>query len=394
MKFEWVSRVRDRIGRFVGPTLTDIGRMRSESGRTPRRLAARRAFLEPLESRVLLAVDFGDAPDLGAATGIGDYQTLEVNGGPSHTIVPELFLGSTVDGDDGTLQSPRANADDIDDAAQDDEDGLLSSLADQLRRPGVTPQITLSATNTTGGPATLFGWIDYDQDGDFDNSERAQITVPDGTTDGRFVLSFPAVPDGLDGTTYARFRLSTDAAAANSTGVAADGEVEDYVATITGASDGTVDSYLKVTDGLAGFVADTLETGDFFGSSVVNLGDLDGDGVDDLAVGAAGDENTGVREGAVYVLLMNADSTIKSHVKVSDEMGGFSPTFGEFAPPLGDGDFFGASLARVDDLDGDGIPELAVGAPNSELTNVDEGAVFLLSLDANGTVKPIDRGDT
>lgn len=389
--FEWLSKMRVRIGNFVGPNAAST---RGTPGvRMRRRQAARRTFLEPLESRVLLAVDFGDAPDLGAGTGPGDYQTLDVNGGPSHTIVSNLFLGSSVDDDSGTLQSDRANADDID--AQDDEDGLLSSVADQLRWAGVTPEITLAATNLTGSPATLYGWIDYDQDGQFDNAtERAEITVPDGTNDGRFVLNFQAVPTGLEGTTYARFRLSTDPAAANATGAAADGEVEDYVATLDGASDGTVDSHARVTDGEGGFIADTLESGDFFGSAVVNLGDLDGDGVDDIAVGAMADESEGVREGAVYVLLMNEDSTIKSHVKVSNEMGGFSPTFGRFAPPLDDGDLFGASLARIDDLDGDGLPELAVGAPRSELTNFDEGAVFILYLDANGTVKPYDEGPT
>ena len=40
-----------------------------------------------------------------------------------------------------------------------------------------------------------------------------------------------------------------------------------------------------------------------FGRAVASLGDLDGDGVTDLAVGAYLDENTQSYEGAVYVLL-------------------------------------------------------------------------------------------
>jgi len=42
---------------------------------------------------------------------------------------------------------------------------------------------------------------------------------------------------------------------------------------------------------------------------------------------------------------------------------------------------FGAALARVPDIDGDGVAELAVGAPAWDLTSTsrDEGAVFLLS---------------
>src|SRR5436190_1861181 len=83
----------------------------------------------------------------------------------------------------------------------------------------------------------------------------------------------------------ARFRLSTDAAAANSTGAANDGEVEDYAVTIVAPSNG------KVIDGGVSKIADninggpTLSDGDTFGYAVASLGDLDGDGVIDVAVG-------------------------------------------------------------------------------------------------------------
>jgi hypothetical protein len=88
-------------------------------------------------------------------------------------------------------------------------------------------------TNNTGGPATLYGWIDYDADGAFENAtERASIAVPDGSTDLTVTLTFPVVPAGFLGDTYARFRLSTDGAAAEPTGPATDGEVEDYTAVI------------------------------------------------------------------------------------------------------------------------------------------------------------------
>ena len=140
-----------------------------------------------------------------------------------------LFLGDTVDGDDGTLQNATANADDVDAALPDDEDGVLDPL-DLLGTVGAQPTVTLLATNTTGSDATLTGWIDYNQDGQFDNAtERATINVPDGTTDGRFTLTFPAVPDGSAGETYARFRLSTDTAADDSTGPASDGDRKSVV---------------------------------------------------------------------------------------------------------------------------------------------------------------------
>ena len=177
--------------------------------------------------------DFGDAPDTGSGTGTGNYNTLGSDNGPSHQLVPELYMGATVDADDGTLQNAAASADDIIGAVPDDEDGLSNAAVDLTLLVGTQPTVGVVVTNTSGSSAALFGWIDYDNDGVFDNAtERAQVAVADGTVDGVVTLVFPTVPAGFTGTTYARFRLSTDAAAADPTGPAADGEVEDYVARI------------------------------------------------------------------------------------------------------------------------------------------------------------------
>ena len=70
-------------------------------------------LIETLDSRVLLAADFGDAPDTGAGTGPGNYNTLAMDDGPSHTIVAGLRMGASVDMEDGTLQNAEANADDV-----------------------------------------------------------------------------------------------------------------------------------------------------------------------------------------------------------------------------------------------------------------------------------------
>ena len=57
--------------------------------------------------------------------------------------------------------------------------------------------------------------------------------MPNGSSGATVTLVFPAVPlSPFVADTYARFRLSTDAAAANPTGAAGDGEVEDYTAHI------------------------------------------------------------------------------------------------------------------------------------------------------------------
>ena len=60
---------------------------------------------------------------------------------------------------------------------------------------------------------------------------------------------------------------------------------------------GWVLSHQKISDTEGGFKG-ILDDGDVFGVSVASLGDLDGDGVGDLAVGAAQDDDGGRRRGA------------------------------------------------------------------------------------------------
>ena len=48
----------------------------------------------------------------------------------------------------------------------------------------------------------------------------------------------------------------------------------------------------------------SLANSDYFGGSVANIGDLDGDGVNDLVVDAAGDDARGIGRGTVHILYM------------------------------------------------------------------------------------------
>ena len=109
-------------------------------------------------------------------------------------------------------------------------------------------------------------------------------------------------------------------------------------------ADGTVKASQKIADGTGGGPA--LAAGDHFGRSVAALGDLDGDGVSDLAVGANYDDTGGDSRGAVYVLFLNSDGTVKSDHKIADQTGG--------GPSLANSDRFGGFLASLGDLDGDG----------------------------------------
>ena len=78
---------------------------------------------------------------------------------------------------------------------------------------------------------------------------------------------------------------------------------------------GTVKASQQIASGIGGGPA--LANGDYFGHSVAALGDLDGDGVTDLAAGASKDDTGGTSNGAVYVLFMNPGGTVKSSQKVA-----------------------------------------------------------------------------
>lgn len=105
----------------------------------------------------------------------------------------------------------------------------------------------------------------------------------------------------------------------------------------------------------------------FFGASIATLGDVDGNGAEDIAVGAPG-MNRG--RGGAYVLLLDASGEVLSTQSVLCE--GAAPE-----------DHCGSAIAAIGDMDGDGLTELALGASgdNSE----QGGAIHFFSLRADGT---------
>ncbi len=144
-------------------------------------------------------------------------------------------------------------------------------------------------------------------------------------------------------------------------------------------ADGTVKSLQKIGAVQGGFTG-LLEDGDRFGTSLSALGDLDGDGVTELAAGAIYDDDGGFNCGAAWILFLRADGTVKSQQKISDLEGGLSAV-------LDVNDRFGYASAALGDLDGDGVPDLAVGAILDGDAGPQRGAVWILFLNADGTVR-------
>ncbi len=149
------------------------------------------------------------------------------------------------------------------------------------------------------------------------------------------------------------------------------------------ASTGAVVSYVKISDTEGNFMAD-LGDEDVFGTDVELLGDLNGDGNQDIAVSARRDPDGGSDRGAVYILFLNADLTVNDYQKISDTQGGFEGV-------LEEQDYFGGSVANIGDLNGDGVIDLAVGAYRDDDGGLNRGAVYILFMNADGTVEDYQK---
>ncbi|MEM0961570.1 MAG: T9SS type A sorting domain-containing protein [Bacteroidota bacterium] len=126
-------------------------------------------------------------------------------------------------------------------------------------------------------------------------------------------------------------------------------------------------------------ILDTTEPGDTFGSAVAT-GDFNGDGVEDLAIGAPGEDTTagGDDSGVVHVVFGAATGA------------GLSDRGNQLliAPDAASGDRLGSVLA-AGDFNGDGFDDLAASAPSADVMaagglRVNAGAVMVYRGSAQG----------
>ncbi|MDP6935681.1 MAG: integrin alpha, partial [Myxococcota bacterium] len=96
---------------------------------------------------------------------------------------------------------------------------------------------------------------------------------------------------------------------------------------------------------------------DYAASYVSDCGDVDGDGLDDLLVGARANDEMGSNAGKAYVIL-GVSLGVTDSMALSDAD---HTLLGENAD-----DYAGRSLSGAGDVDGDGLDDLVVGVPEND----------------------------
>jgi hypothetical protein len=124
---------------------------------------------------------------------------------------------------------------------------------------------------------------------------------------------------------------------------------------VFGKADGTAVSLSDVANGIGGFVLNGEAADDEAGISVSSAGDVNGDGLADLIVGAQGADPNGNSSGKSYVVFGKTDGSIVNLSDVAAGNGGFVIN-GE-----GQSSISGGSVSSAGDVNGDGLDDLIVG---------------------------------
>ncbi len=143
-------------------------------------------------------------------------------------------------------------------------------------------------------------------------------------------------------------------------------------------NNGTVNSFKIIGQNDGGF-NDNLDN-TLFGYSVAGIGDINNDGVLDIAVGGMESHND---KGAVWILFLNNDGSVKSFKRL-DETNTYIQSY--FNQSTTQWYRMGYSLSLIGDLNKDGINDLLVGC-NSYRTQNTYGSAVILFLKADGTIK-------
>jgi len=328
----------------------------------------------------------------GSATGISSASEDKVvaSDGASYDYFGSPVSGAgDVDGD---------GYDDLVVAAYGDDDNGWASGAAYVyygSASGISSASEYKLMATDGAANDRFGWSvsgagDLDADGYDDLVVGAHADDDNGSSSGSVYVYYGSAT-GI--TTVSEHKLSASDGAADAlfgdrVSGAGDVDGDGYDDLVVGApgddGNGAVYVYYGSATGVMTasedkVVASDGASEDYFGSPVSGAGDLDGDGYDDLVVGAYKDDDNGTLSGSAYLYYGSATGILSAseHKLVSSD----GATY----------DYYGWSVSGAGDLDGDGYDDLVVGAIRDNDAGTYSGSAYVYFGNPTGVSSTSER---
>ncbi|MDP9955206.1 hypothetical protein J2X97_000843 [Epilithonimonas hungarica] len=146
--------------------------------------------IEDYRLPVAITYDYGDAPVT------YDDSRNNVNAPARQAVSSALYIGNAAPDSEATKQTS-ATAIGDDNNGTDDEDGV--EISPMYAGGGYAYSVRVKTYNNTAGAKTLYGWVDFNNDGRFQVGEATTVSVPIAAAQGYVTLNWTALQNTITG---------------------------------------------------------------------------------------------------------------------------------------------------------------------------------------------------